>query len=87
MTTTRKIIEWAFAAMFIGVLAGIIWWLPFIFKEYSNKPSLPYTRPHIEVSKPDGSKCAAWMLPHNGVYVILCENEEIQLIPIHDFRG
>lgn len=87
MTTISKIIEWLLAILFIIVIAFLIWWLPFFFAEHSNKPELPYTRPHIEVSQPNGDKCAAWMLPHNGVYVLLCENEPPVLIPIHEFRS
>lgn len=68
-------------------VAGVAVFASEVFSNYNNKPSLPYSRPHIEFVKPDETRCVAWIKPQAGVYVMLCENQEPEFIAIHNMRN
>ena len=48
---------------------------------------LPYTRPHLEFVREDEVKCAAWILMPQGQYVVLCENEPVELVQGSEIHG
>lgn len=50
----------------------------------SNERQLPYSRPHVEFTRDDGIDCAAWIVVMQGAYAVLCENEPVAIVPVHE---